>query len=59
VDAIVQFTVETALASDRDTFSTLAATNAKLTLQLETCQAYVKKLKEDIVQLKLNIKPAW
>jgi hypothetical protein len=37
----------------------LTATNAKLTLQLETSQAYEKKLKEDIVQLKLKIKPAW
>jgi hypothetical protein len=27
--------------------ATLAATDAKLTLQLETSQAYVKKLKED------------
>jgi hypothetical protein len=36
----------------------LMATNAKLTLQLETSQAYVKKLKEDIVQLKLKMKPS-
>jgi hypothetical protein len=46
-----------AASSDRDMVATLTA-NAKLTLQLETFQAYVKKLKEDIVQLKLKIKPA-
>jgi hypothetical protein len=56
-DAIAQLAVAT--ASDRDTVATLTATNAKLTLQLETYQAYVQKLKEDIVQLKLKIKPAW
>jgi hypothetical protein len=39
--------------------STLNVTNAKLTLQLKTSQAYVKNLKEDIVKLKLKIKPAW
>jgi hypothetical protein len=33
--------------------------NAKLTLQLKTSQAYVQKLKEDIAQLKLKLKPAW
>jgi hypothetical protein len=38
--------------------ATIKATNAKLTLQLETSQAYVKRLKEDIAQLKLKIKPA-
>jgi hypothetical protein len=38
--------------------ATLIATNAKLTLQLETSQAYGKKLKEDIFQLELKIKPA-
>jgi hypothetical protein len=56
-DAIAQLTVAT--ASDRGTVATLTATNVKLTLQLETSQAYVKKLKEYIVQLKLNIKPTW
>jgi hypothetical protein len=55
-DAISQLAVAT--ASERDTVTTLTATNAKLTLQLETSQAYGKTLKEDIVQLKLNIKPA-
>jgi hypothetical protein len=39
--------------------ATLTVTNAKLTLQLETSQAYIKKLKEDIVQLQLKIKPPW
>jgi hypothetical protein len=56
-DSIAQLAVAT--ASDRDMVTTLTATNAKLTLQLETSQSYVKKLKEDIVQLKLKIKPAW
>jgi hypothetical protein len=37
----------------------VTANNAKLTLQLETSQVYVQKLKEEIVQLKLKIKPAW
>jgi hypothetical protein len=55
-DAIAQLAVATAF--DRETVATLTATNAKLTLQLETSQAYVKKLKEYIVQLKLKIKPA-
>jgi hypothetical protein len=39
--------------------ATLAAINTKLTLQLKASQAYVKKLKEDIAELKLKIKPAW
>jgi hypothetical protein len=56
-DAIAQLAV--AIASYRDTVATLTATNDKLTLQLENSQAYVQKLKEDIVQLKLNIKPDW
>jgi hypothetical protein len=38
-----------ATASDRDTVATLTATNAKLTLQLETSQAHGNKLKEDII----------
>jgi hypothetical protein len=38
-DAIAQLAV--AAASDRDTVATLTATNAKLTLQLETSQACV------------------
>jgi hypothetical protein len=55
--AITQLAV--AVASDRDTVATLTANNAKLTFQLETSQDYVQHLKEDIAQLKLNIKPAW
>jgi hypothetical protein len=54
-DAIAQLAVAT--ASDRDTVAILTATNAKLTFQLETSQAGVQKLKEDISQLKLKIKP--
>jgi cell division protein FtsB len=56
-DAIAQLAVAT--ASDRDTVATLNATNAKLTLQLETLQAHVQKLKEDIAQVKLKIKLTW
>jgi hypothetical protein len=56
-DTIAQLALVT--ASDRDTVATLTVINAKLTLQLEMFQAYVRKLKEDIVQLKLKIKPAW
>jgi hypothetical protein len=56
-DAIAQLAVAT--ASDHDTVATLTAINAKLTLQLDMSQAYIKKLKEDIAQLKLKIKPAW
>jgi hypothetical protein len=37
----------------------LTATNAKLTLQLEMSQAYAQKLKDEIAQLKLKLKPAW
>jgi hypothetical protein len=57
VEAIVQ--LEVATASDLDTYTTLTATNAKIMLQLERFQAYFKKLKEAIVQLKLEINPAW
>jgi hypothetical protein len=37
---------------------TLTATNSKLAMQLEAYQVYIKKLKEDITDLKANIKPA-
>jgi phage host-nuclease inhibitor protein Gam len=37
----------------------LTATNAKLAAQLETYQACIKKLKEEIDELKAKIKPAW
>jgi hypothetical protein len=50
--------LEVATCSDCDTVATLTAINAKLTLQLETLQAYTHNLKEAIVQLKLKIKPA-
>jgi hypothetical protein len=56
-DAIAQLAVAT--ASDRDMVATLTDTNTKFTSQLKVSQAYVKKLKEDIAQLKLNIRPAW
>jgi hypothetical protein len=56
-DSIAQLAVATAW--DRETVAFLTATNAKLTLQLETSQAYVQKLKEDIAQLKLKLKLAW
>jgi predicted 2-oxoglutarate/Fe(II)-dependent dioxygenase YbiX len=56
-DVIAQLSVTTAL--DSDTVATLNATNAKLTLQLKTSQAYIQKLKEDILQLKLKIKSYW
>jgi hypothetical protein len=56
-DAIVQLAVAT--ASNRGMVATLTDNNVKLTLQLETSQAYIQKLKEYIVQLKLKIKPAW
>jgi hypothetical protein len=48
-----------ATASDRDMVATLTATNAKLTAQLEASQAYVKKQKDDIADLKMKMKPAW
>jgi hypothetical protein len=57
VDAIAQLAEST--ASDSDTAFPLTARNTKLTLQLKTYQAYIQKLKEYIVKLKLNIKPAW
>jgi hypothetical protein len=40
-DAIAQLVVAT--ASDRDTVTTLTATDANLTLQLEASQAYIKR----------------
>jgi hypothetical protein len=56
-DTIAQLAVAT--ASDREMVAIITATNAKLTLQLETSQYYVQKLKEDIAQLKLKLKPGW
>jgi hypothetical protein len=51
-DAIAQLSV--AAASDRDMVANLMATDVKLTLQLDTSQGYVKKLKEDIAQLEFK-----
>jgi hypothetical protein len=56
VDAIAQ--LATVTASDRGTVATLTATNAKLASQLEAAQAYIKMLKDEILALKVNIKPA-
>jgi hypothetical protein len=57
VDVIAQLATST--ASDRGTVATLTATNAKLVSQLEAALAYVKMLKDEILALKANIKPAW
>jgi hypothetical protein len=57
VDAISQ--VATATASEHVTVATLTTTNAKLALQLETSETYIKTLKEDFVALKAKIKTAW
>jgi hypothetical protein len=57
VDAIYQ--PATATASDHRTVATLTATNAKLASQLEASQAYIKTLKDEILALKANVKPAW
>jgi hypothetical protein len=57
VDVIAQ--LATATASDRGTVATLTAINAKLASQIEATQAYIKMLKDDILVLKANIKPAW
>jgi hypothetical protein len=56
VDTIVKLATST--ASDPGTVATLTVTNAKLDVQLETSQAYIKKLKEEISDLKANITPA-
>jgi hypothetical protein len=55
-DDIAQLKMAT--TSDRGTMATLTATNAKLTSQLKVSQAYTKKLKEEITDLKTNMKPA-
>jgi hypothetical protein len=57
IDAIAQLATTT--ASDHGTVATLTATDVKLDLHLETAQAYIKTLKEEIVALKANIKAAW
>jgi hypothetical protein len=55
-DAKAQFSVTP--ASDRRTVATLAATNGKLTSQLEEAQAYTKKLNQEMQDLKIKIKTA-
>jgi hypothetical protein len=57
VDAIAQ--LSTATGSDRGTVATLTATNVKLATQLEAAQAQIAQLKDEIVELKIKIKPAW
>jgi hypothetical protein len=37
----------------------LTATNAKLAMQLEAAQAQIAHLKDEVVELKIKIKPAW
>jgi hypothetical protein len=58
---IILFILATAMASDRGTVATLVATNAnaKLATQLETYQEYIKKLNEEIAELKTDMKLAW
>jgi hypothetical protein len=56
VDAIAQ--LATASASGRGTVATLIATNAQLASQLEAVQLYINMLKDEILALKSNIKPA-
>jgi hypothetical protein len=57
VDAIAQ--LATATASDRGTVATLTTTNDKLVNQLESAQALIAQLKNEIATLKNKIKPAW
>jgi hypothetical protein len=57
INVITQLT--TATASDHGTVAMLTATNAKLASQLEAAQAYTKTLKDEIIALRENIKPAW
>jgi hypothetical protein len=57
VDMIAQ--LATATASNRGRVATLTVTNAKLASQLEAAQAYIKMIKDEILALKENIKPAW
>jgi cell division protein FtsB len=47
------------MASNDGIVAILTATNAKLDAQLDTYQAYKKKLKDNISDLKAKIKPAW
>jgi phage shock protein A len=56
-EAIAQLV--TATASDRGTVATLTTTNAKLANQLEAAHALIAQLKNEIVTLKIKLKPAW
>jgi ribose 5-phosphate isomerase len=54
VDMISQLATST--TSDCGTVATLTASNAKLAIQLDTSQAYIKTFNKAIVALKANIK---
>jgi hypothetical protein len=56
VDAIAQLAM--AMASYHGTVATLTAINAKLASQMEAAHAYIKMLKDEILALTANIKPA-
>jgi hypothetical protein len=47
----------TETASDRGTVVTLTATNSKLVTLRKAYRAYIKKLKEEITDLKVKMKP--
>jgi hypothetical protein len=49
----------TSTASDRRAVSPLTTTNVKLASQLEAAQSYINMLKDEILALKVKIKPAW
>jgi hypothetical protein len=57
VDAISHLAKE--MASDRGTVERLSTTNANFASQLEAAQSYIKILKDEILALNTNIKPAW
>jgi hypothetical protein len=57
VDTIAQLV--TSAASDRGTVTTLTTTNANLATQLESAQAKIAQLKDEIAALKNKIKPDW
>jgi hypothetical protein len=57
VDTIAR--LATAIASDRGIVATLTATNAKVATQLETAQAKIAQLKDEVAELKIKIKPTW
>jgi hypothetical protein len=57
VDAIAQLT--TTMALDCGTGATLTAINAKFASQMEAAKLYINVIKDEILALKANIKPAW